>query len=178
VIGDPFPDFSYGINGSMSYKNFDLSLSFQGVAGKELYNSQRAYLESMDGEHEQMATTLNRWTGEGSTNTFPRAVRGNPNDNTRPSTRFLENASFLKLRNIQVGYRFPKTILDSVGLTNARVYVSAQNVFTITDYSGYNPDVLGGSGWATNDLNPLAVGVDTGTYPLPRTIQMGVQIGL
>lgn len=178
VIGDPFPDFSYGINGNMSYKNFDLSLSFQGIAGKELYNSQRAYLESMDGEHGQMATTLNRWTSEGSTNTFPRAVRGNPNDNTRPSTRFLENASFLKLRNIQVGYRFPKSILDSVGLTNARIYLSAQNVFTITDYSGYNPDVLGGSGWATNDLNPLAVGVDTGTYPLPRTIQMGVQIGL
>lgn len=177
VIGDPFPDFSYGINGSLSYKSFDMALSFQGVAGKQLYNSQRAYLESMDGEHEQMATTLGRWNGEGTSNSMPRAVRGNPNDNTRPSTRFVENASFFKLRNVQIGYRFPKAVLDAISASNCRVYLSAQNVFTITDYSGYNPDILGGSGWAASELNPLAIGVDTGTYPLPRTIQLGVQLG-
>ena len=177
VIGDPFPDFSYGISANTSYKNFDMSLSFQGVAGKQLYNSQRAFLESMDGEHGQMATTLNRWQGEGTSNSMPRAVRGNPNDNTRPSTRFVENASFFKLRNVQIGLNLSKNLIKPIGITSARLYVSGQNVFTITGYSGYNPDILGGAGWATNELNPLSIGVDTGTYPLPRTIQFGIQVG-
>lgn len=177
VIGDPFPDFSYGFTANASYKNFDIGLSFLGEQGKQLYNSQRAYLESMDGEHGQMATTLDRWQGEGTSNSMPRAVRGDPNNNARPSTRFVEDASFLKLRNMQIGYRLPKNFLNSIGMTRARVYFSGQNVFTLTSYSGYNPDVLGGSGWATNALNPLSIGVDTGTYPLPRTIQFGVQIG-
>jgi TonB-linked SusC/RagA family outer membrane protein len=177
VIGDPFPDFTYGINLSASYKNFDAALSFTGVAGKELYNSQSAYLESMDGEHNQMATTLNRWQGEGTSNTMPRAVRGYINDNARPSTRFVEDASFFKLRNAQIGYNFSKSVANSIGVSNTRIYISGQNLFTITDYSGYNPDVLGGSGWASNDLNPLSMGVDTGTYPIPTTVQVGLQVG-
>ena len=177
IIGDPFPNFSYGFSANFSYKNFDANLSFRGEAGKELYNSQRAYLESMDGEHEQMATTLNRWQGEGTSNSMPRAVRGYPNNNARPSNRFVEDASFLKLQTLQIGFNIPSDISKSIGLSRGRIYVNAQNVFTITNYSGYNPDILGGSGWATNDINPLSIGVDTGTYPLPRTIQMGIQVG-
>ena len=177
VIGNPFPDFSYGVYANASYKDFDMSFSFQGVKGQELYNSQRAFLESMDGQHGQMATTLSRWTGEGTSNSMPRAVRGDPNQNARPSTRFVEDASFLKLKNIQIGYTLPKNLAESIKVASARFYISAQNVFTLTDYSGYDPDVLGGVGFATNELNPLSIGVDTGTYPLPRTIQFGVQVG-
>lgn len=175
VIGDPFPDFNYGFNVSAFYKNFDFYISSKGVQGKQLYNSQRAFLESMDGEHEQMATTLDRWKGEGTSNSMPRAVRGNPNDNTRPSTRFVENASFFKLQSIQIGYTLSNNLTNRLGIQKLRAYVNGANLFTLTSYTNYNPDVLGGAGYSNvNNLDPLSIGVDTGTYPIPTVFQFGV----
>jgi TonB-linked SusC/RagA family outer membrane protein len=175
VIGSPFPDFNYGFSGNASYKAFDLTFSFQGVAGKELYNAQRAYLESMNGEHGQMATVVNRWTGPGTSNTMPRAIRGGANQNSRPSTRYIENASYLRLQNLQLGYVLPENTLSSVGVKRLRAYVNTQNLFTITDYVNYSPDGLGGSGYGNNDMNPLSIGVDTGNYPIPKVFQFGIQ---
>ncbi len=175
VIGDPFPNFNYGLSSNISYKSFDLSFSFQGVQGKQLYNAQRAYLESMQGEHGQMATVVERWTGPGTSNTMPRAIRGGANLNSRPSTRYVEDASYLRLQNLQIGYVLPEKTLSSVGVKRLRTYLNTQNLFTITKYSNYSPDGLGGSGYGNNDLNPLSIGVDTGNYPIPRVFQFGLQ---
>lgn len=175
IIGDPFPNFNYGLSSNMSYRNFDLSLSFQGVQGKQLYNAQRAYLESMNGEHGQMATVLERWTGPGTSNTMPRAIRGGANQNSRPSTRYVEDASYLRLQHLQIGYKLPENTLSSIGVKRLRTYINTQNLFTITSYTNYSPDGLGGSGYGNNDLNPLSIGVDTGNYPIPRVFQFGVQ---
>jgi hypothetical protein len=175
VIGDPFPDFTYGFTFTASYKNLDLFISSRGVQGKELYNSQQAFLESMDGEHGQMATTLTRWKGEGTSNSMPRAVRGNPNDNTRPSTRFVENASFFKLQSVQIGYTLSDKATNRLGIKKLRAYINGTNLLTITKYPNYNPDILGGAGYNNvNNLDPLSIGVDTGTYPIPRVFQFGV----
>ena len=178
VIGDPWGDFEYGFSASARYRGFDLGMSFRGSQGYQLYNSQRAFLESMDGEHGQMATTLNRWNGEGSSYTMPRAVRGEPNQNARPSTRFVEDASFLKCQSLQIGYSFPGSMFGNIGVSNLRVYLNMQNLFTLTKYPNYNPDILGGSGGSNvNSMNPLSIGVDTGTYPIPSIFQFGVSIG-
>jgi hypothetical protein len=155
-----------------------MNLSFQGVQGRDLYNSQRAFLESLNGEHNQMATTLSRWTGEGTSYTMPRAVRDNPNDNTRPSTRFVDNAAYLRLQNLQIGYTFPVSLVSRVNIRKLRVYFNGQNLFTLTDYPNYTPDVRGGGGWAETAGDPLSIGVDTGTYPLPRVFQLGIQLGI
>lgn len=176
VIGDPFPDFNYGISSNLSYKGIDLGFSFQGVQGKQLYNAQRAYLESMNGEHGQMATVVNRWHGPGTSNTMPRAIRGGANLNSRPSTRYVEDASYLRLQNLQIGYVLSEATLRNIGIKRMRAYFNAQNLFTITDYINYSPDGLGGSGYGNNDLNPLSIGVDTGNYPIPKVFQLGLQV--
>lgn len=175
VIGDPFPDFNYGLMANLAYKGFDMNFSLQGVQGKELYNAQRAYLESMNGEHGQMATVVDRWKGPGTSNTMPRAIRGGANQNSRPSTRYVEDASYLRLQNIQIGYVLPEGSLSALGVKRFRAYINAQNLFTITGYTNYSPDGLGGSGYGNNDLNPLSIGVDTGNYPIPRVFQLGLQ---
>lgn len=175
VLGDPFPDFTYGFSGQFGYKNWDASLAISGVQGRDLYNSERAYLESLNGEHNQMATTLNRWTGEGTSTTMPRAVRQDPNDNARASDRFVEDASYLRLQSLQIGYTLPEEWISQAGMSRLRVYLNGQNLLTLTGYSGYNPDVRGGAGWSEVSRSPLSIGVDTGTYPLPRVFQLGVQ---
>jgi TonB-linked SusC/RagA family outer membrane protein len=175
TIGDPFPDFVYGFSGSANYKSFDLSLQFQGVAGKQLYNSQRAYLEAMNSADGQMATTLNRWKGEGTSNTMPRAIRGS-RLNTVPSTRFVDNASYGRLQSIQLGFTIPQKYTNRLKVERLRLYVGAQNLVTVTDYVNYNPDTLGGSGYNDDSMNPLQIGVDTGSVPIPTIFQFGGQI--
>ncbi|MES3017051.1 MAG: TonB-dependent receptor [Bacteroidota bacterium] len=175
VIGDPFPDFNYGLSSNFSYKGFDMNFSFQGVQGKQLYNSQRAYLESMQGEHGQMATVVNRWKGPGTSNTMPRAIRGGANLNSRPSTRYVEDASYLRLQNLQFGYVIPQSVLGKFGVKRLRTYINTQNLLTISGYTNYSPDGLGGNGNNGGGQDPLAIGVDTGNYPIPRVVQFGLQ---
>ena len=174
-IGDPFPNFTYSISGNIGYKNFDLNIGFQGVAGKQLYNAQRAYLESMTGEFGQMATVKNRWVGEGTSNTIPRAYRAGRN-NTLPSTRFVENASYLRLQTLQIGYSLPDQLINRYGLEKFRVYFNGLNLYTFTKYINYNPDIFGGEGYNNDSLNPLSMGVDMGSVPIPSIFQLGVQL--
>jgi TonB-linked SusC/RagA family outer membrane protein len=174
-IGDPFPNFSYGLIGNISYKNLDLNLGIQGVQGKQLYNAQRAYLESMTGEFGQMSTVVNRWTGEGTSFTMPRAMRAS-RLNTRPSTRFVENASYLRLQNVQIGYSIPSEFSNKMGIQKLRVYFNGQNLLTITDYINYNPDMLGGEGYNDDSMNPLSMGVDMGSVPIPAVFLFGLQV--
>lgn len=145
-LGKTIPGYYYGFNVGANYKGFDLSIFFQGVGDVQKYNSIRSGLESMSGLAGQGATTLNRWTEQNHSATMPRAVYGDPASATRFSDRFVENASYMRLKNIQIGYALPKQILANLQfIQNFRVYVSAVNLLTFTKYTGLDPE---------NDLIP------------------------
>ncbi|MEM8897754.1 MAG: TonB-dependent receptor [Bacteroidota bacterium] len=169
-LGSPIPDFTYGINGNIYYKNFDLTLFLQGVQGNLIYNTTRYDLEGMTRVFNAGTEVLDRWTGPGTSNEIPRGVSGDPNRNTRMSDRFLEDGSFLRMKLLSVGYTINTDALS--WLSRARVYVSAQNLFTITDYTGYDPEI--GARQGINSTSGL--GIDFGQYPQPRTFLAGVQL--
>jgi hypothetical protein len=150
---------------------FDLNLFLQGTSGNKIYNGLRQDLEGMNLEFNYSTATLNAWTPENPNTDVPRAVINDPNFNDRTSSRFLENGSYMRLKTLQVGYSLPDAVKTKLGLTTVRIYVSADNLFTITDYTGYNPDI--GRGGSILDR-----GVDFGHvgYPLARTLSAGVQM--
>lgn len=164
-LGSPNPDFIYALNNNFAYKGFDLSIFLQGVAGNKIVNANRFWSEAMAVAQNQTIATLNRWTGEGTSNTIPRAVFNDPNKNTRPSDRFIEDGSYLRVKNITLGYTLPASDMKKLKLTSARVYLSGQNIFTITNYNGFDPEV-GTSG------------IDNNVYPVTRTFTVGVNLGI
>lgn len=167
--GSPFPDFEYGFGINASMANFDLNVFLQGTSGNKIYNGLRQDLEGMNLEFNYSVATLNAWTPENTQTSIPRAVINDPNFNDRSSSRFLENGSYLRLKTLQIGYRIGA--LKTAGISAMRVYLSGDNLFTITKYSGYNPDI-GRTG------SILDRGVDFGhvAYPLAKTISAGVQL--
>ncbi|MGK7395296.1 MAG: SusC/RagA family TonB-linked outer membrane protein [Candidatus Cyclobacteriaceae bacterium M3_2C_046] len=173
VIGNPLPDFFYGFSGNFNWKNFDMSLFFQGVAGNDIYNLLWAGINDGQGDNNATTMMLDRWTPNNTNTDVPRAIAGDPNDNDRPSTRFLEDGSYLRLRNLQVGYNFNEG-LGNLNISNLRIYVSAQNLFTITDYRSYNPEV--GILSTDSERRSLTRGIDFGTYPIPQIFTGGVQV--
>jgi len=175
VLGSAFPDFFYGLNADFGYRGFDLSLFFQGVQGNEIYNLLKAGIQDLEGDNNNMAAVLNRWTGPGTSNTIPRAIVGDPNDNDRPSDRFIEDGSYLRLRNLTFGYTLPSAITDRINLGKVRFYVTGQNLFTITDYSALNPDIGLPQGPGDGERT-LVRGVDYGTYPVAKAFLGGIQI--
>lgn len=175
-IGDPWPDFDYGLAADATWKGFDLNLSFYGTKGKQLYDAQGVYLETMQGEWNNKTTVLNRWTGPGTSNTIPRAVRGDTNQNNRGQSRYVLNADFLRLQHFQLGYTLPQNLISRVGAKNVRVYFNGQNMFTLTKYPNYNPDTLGGLGYNDDSMSPLGFGVDTGSTPIPSIYSFGVNL--
>lgn len=162
-LGNPNPKFTYSFNNSFSYKNFDLTIFFQGVYGSDIYNANRMYSESMSVANNQTTATLGRWTGAGTSNSMPRAVYGDPNSNARVSDRFIEDGSYLRLKNISLSYNFPENAFKNV-FSSIRLYVSAQNVFTITDYKGFDPEVS-------------ANGIDNNVYPVTTNYSVGLNLG-
>ncbi|WP_207513996.1 SusC/RagA family TonB-linked outer membrane protein [Longitalea luteola] len=170
--GSPFPNFEYGFRVNASAYQFDLSVFIQGTSGNKIYNGLRQDMEGMNLEFNYSKATLNAWTPQNHSN-IPRAVINDPNFNTQSSTRFLENGSYLRMRTLQIGYTFPEFLMQKAKISSARIYLSADNLFTITNYSGYNPDI-GRSGTI------LDRGVDYGhvAYPLARTLSLGVQLSL
>ena len=162
-IGNPFPNWSFSMNNSLSYKDFDLQIFFQGIADADIYNANRIWQESMSIPQNQTTKVLDRWRGEGTSNTVPRAVYSDPNMNVRHSDRFIEDGSYLRLKNLTLGYTLPAALAQKVQLSTARLYLSCQNLFTLTNYSGFDPEVGAG-------------GVDMGTYPVTRTVSLGVNI--
>lgn len=175
-IGDPWPDFDYGFAADASWKGFDINMSFYGTSGKKLYDSQGVYLETMQGEWNNKTTVLNRWKGPGTSNTLPRAVRGDTNQNNRSQSEYVLNADFLRMQNFQIGYSLPQSLIKRVGARNARIYFNGQNLFTITQYPNYNADTLGGVGFNDDSMSPLAFGVDTGSTPIPSVYSFGVNL--
>jgi TonB-linked SusC/RagA family outer membrane protein len=175
VIGSPFPNLFYGFNADFNYAGFDLSFFFQGIQGGDIYNLLWAGINDGEGDNNATAEMLNRWTPQNTNTNVPRAIAGDPGDNDRPSTRFLEDGSYLRLRNLQLGYNFGRTLLEGIGMQNLRVYLSGQNLFTFTDYRSFNPDV---GILSTADRSTLTKGIDFGTYPIPRIISLGLQFEL
>lgn len=175
VIGSAFPDFFYGFNADLGYKNFDLSVFFQGVQGNDIYNLVQAGIQDLEGDNNMMAAVSDRWRPGNTDTSIPRAIRGDPNDNDRPSTRYLEDGSFLRLRNLTIGYTIPQNILQRIQIEGLRIYVTGQNLFTITDYSAYNPDVGVPAGPGDAERT-LFRGVDFGTYPISKVFLGGIQL--
>ena len=164
--GSPFPDFTFALNGNMRYKNFDLSIGLQGVLGNKIYNATRQTLEDVTKGSNFLASCLDYWTPENKNASHPRLTWDDPNRNTRAeSDRYLENGSYLRLRSVQLGYTFPQTWFKGA-IQHARVYINAENLFTITSYSGYSPDV--------NADNANYRGFDNFIYPTNRTFMLGL----
>lgn len=141
-LGSTIPAFYYGFNFGLNYHNFDLSLFFQGVGKVMQYNTERRIGEAMSSNGvNQWAATLNRWTPDHHSTTMPRAVYADPNANNRYSDRYVENAAYLRLQTVQLGYSFPFKLLHSTGfIRNLRIYVRGVNLFTVTDWSGLDPE--------------------------------------
>jgi TonB-dependent starch-binding outer membrane protein SusC len=172
ILGGGMPDFFGGLTNTFSYKGFDLSIFFNAVIGYEIYNANTQQLLNLNGNFNQMKIANERWTPENPGNTVPRATSSGAGVNNQFSDRFIEDGSFVRLRNASLGYNFPSAWLKGVNLQNLRVYVTAQNFLTFTRYSGYDPEV---SSTGNNQIN---FSTDRGAYPSARTILFGINLGL
>jgi hypothetical protein len=177
-VGSPFPKFSYGLTLNCTWKNFDFSTLLQGVQGNDVYflYGNFAYETQLRGFNSYQEI-LNRWTPTNTNTNIPKVSVDDRNGNRRPSTRFLEKGSYLRVRNISIGYNL-KDWLKWKGIGGLRVYVTAQNAFTFTKYSGLDPEIQANSN-DTRGLglsSDLAVGIDWGTVPSPRTFIGGFKI--
>jgi len=173
-LGSFIPKATYAITLGANYKNFDLGVFFQGVAGNKIFNATRVITEGMVRFFNAGTQVLNAWTPTNTNTNIPRAISSDPNQNARPSTRFLEDGSYLRLKNVMLGYTVPGTSLESMTkgvIKNFRIYVSAQNILTFTDYSGYDPEV----GNRTPNSS-LTNGIDFAVYPQPKAYQVGIQV--
>lgn len=166
--GSAFPDFTFALNGNVRYKNFDLSIGLQGVLGNKIYNATRQTLEDVTKGTNFLASCLDYWTPDNKNAAHPRLTWDDPNRNTRAeSDRYLENGSYLRLRSVQLGYTFPQTWFKGA-IQHARLYINAENLFTITSYSGYSPDV--------NADNANYRGFDNFIYPTNRVFMLGLNV--
>jgi len=177
ILGSPFPGFFYGMNLGAEYRGFDFSINLRGVGDRQVYNSARIGLENLTGAGNFSTQVLNRWTGEGTatSSSNPRLTRDDPNSNNRYSDRWIEDAGYLRIQNIQLGYNLPKATLDkwtNSFVSNMRFYLAAQNLATFTSYSGFDPEVTRAQSFQKGDFT-LATGQDGGVSPLPRIIQFG-----
>jgi TonB-dependent starch-binding outer membrane protein SusC len=173
-LGSYLPKFSYGLNWSGSWKNFDFTLFLQGVSGNKIYNGVKVIQQGMIRNFNAGKAVLNAWTPENPNTDVPRAISGDPNGNSRVSTRFLEDGSYMRIKNLSIGYTIPTAALSKLTnntLSRVRVYVSSQNLLTFTNYTGYDPEI----GSRNNGL--LTNGVDYGQYPQARTLMVGLNLG-
>lgn len=175
-LGNSTPDLFYGFNLGGDYKNVDLSIFFQGVSGVNVFNAVGRTLRTMNSTANQHVDVLNRWTSSNTNTDVPRATVVDPNQNNRFSDRWVEKANYLRLQNVQLGYTIGKETLqgrlDDL-LQNLRIYVAASNLFTVTQYSGLDPEVTRGFSFQKGE-QPLATGQDDGSTPSPTVIQFGV----
>jgi len=187
-IGDPNPDFTFGLNNSFSYKNFDFSMFIIGSVGNEIFNYTRRFTESLQLGDNQLATANDRARHElidenGSATdpdnvvvanpgtSVPRMTPFDPNDNRRISSRYVEDGSFVRIKTLSLGYNLPSRLLSTLNMSKARVYVNVQNLVTFTSYTGLDPEI----GPFNQDL--LLNGIDNGNFPLPRIYTLGINVG-
>ncbi len=186
IIGNPTPDFTYGLNFNGNYKNFDFAVNFNGVSGNEVYNLSRYYnILWQDGG--KLTDVLNSWTPTNTDTNIPRASISDPAGNKAPSSFFVENGSYFRLKNLEIGYNFSEGFFGLEWIKKARLSLNAQNLFVITSYSGYDPDVASTNSGRANlnsgvpglrtDVNPLlGRGLDQRAYPNARTFMLGFNV--
>ncbi|MGK9119316.1 SusC/RagA family TonB-linked outer membrane protein [Olivibacter jilunii] len=176
IIGNPNPDFTYGLTNTFGYKNFGFSVFLQGSQGNDIYNGTRVETEGMIDAKNQTTAVLDRWTSPGQLTNVPRAVPDNTN-NSRNSTRFVENGSYLRVKSVTLSYNLPETLLSRLKLSNVKVYVTGENLFTVTNYKGFDPEVnaFTNTNDATQNKNTF-VGIDYGTYPQTRNLIFGLNV--
>ncbi|MBG9377199.1 TonB-dependent receptor [Panacibacter sp. DH6] len=172
-LGSFIPKFTYALNLGANYKGFGLSVFFQGVQGNKIYNALRTTTEGMVRFFNAGTAVLDAWTPTNTNTSVPRAISADPNQNARPSTRFLEDGSYLRLKNIMLSYNVSDKFLRSVtkgAIRNFNIYVSAQNILTFTKYTGYDPEV----GNRAPNASSLTNGIDYAVYPQPKGYQVGI----
>ena len=168
IIGNPHPDFIFGFNNNFNYENFDLNIFFQGSVGNDMLNYTRMELDWMAGKSNATTDALNRWTPTNTDTNVPRASGANKPE---VSTRWVEDGSYVRMKNLALGYSLPAIMLERWKLSKLRVYFSAQNLLTFTNYSGYDPEV------SFRDSN-TNVGLDYGSYPNVKSYTLGINVGL
>ena len=164
-LGDPTPNWTYGLSVDLNWKNWEFLVFGQGVWGNQIFQGYRR-LDIPTANYPIEA--LNAWTTSNPNSNYPRLTDADPNHNfNNPSDFYLQNGAYFRIKSIQIGYNLPKIWAKTAGLKNARVYVSSSNLLTITKYNGYDPEV-GGSSY----------GIDRGIYPQSRTLMFGLNLGL
>ena len=179
AIGSSIPGLYYGLNIGANYKGFDFTMLFQGVGDVQLLNGARFELERMRNTSNQSRTVLGRWTPQNPSTSIPRATADDPNGNGRMSTRWVENAGFLRMKNLQVGYTLSDDKLNKWfggHVSSLRLYSAVQNAFVLTNYSGLDPEVTVGANFTGSSDSPIANGQDDGRTPTPITYQVGLQV--
>lgn len=172
IIGKPVPDFGYGLNFDASWKGFDFTLFLQGVGNLQVYNQHRSLIgiatDPNAKDNNRLTEALEYWTPENRSTTMTRVNVVDENRNGRISSWFVEDASFLRIKSIQLGYTLPAGPMKAISVERLRVYANINNLITLTKYKGYDPEV--------GDKDPLNQGIDTGFYPVPRVFSFGAQI--
>ncbi|MEM8892084.1 MAG: TonB-dependent receptor, partial [Bacteroidota bacterium] len=171
-LGSPLPTYTYGLNLSMEWNNFDLSLFLQGVGGNKIFKAYAYWTQGMTRVFNGETILTDRWTPTNTNTEVPRAVSGDPNRNARASDRFIDDGDYLRIKTFTIGYTVP--LSENSALKNLRIYASAQNLLTITEYEGYDPEVSVFQGANFNN----AFGIDLGQLPQARTFILGLQIGI
>ncbi|UTN05860.1 TonB-dependent receptor [Flavobacterium bizetiae] len=167
-LGSPIPKYTFGFTVNVDYKNFDLMIFTQGAAGNKIFQG----LRRLDIENSNYQTkALGRWTGEGTSNTYPRLTSDDTNKNfNNPSDFYLEKGDYVRIKTIQLGYSLPIKTISQIGLDKTRVYLTGENLFTFTKYTGYDPEI------GANSASGNVMGIDRGIYPQARTVMLGVNL--
>jgi hypothetical protein len=161
ILGSPLPTITYGFTLNAAYKGFDLVLFGQGAGGNKIFQGLRR-LDILTANWQTKA--LGRWTGAGTSNTFPRLVQNDPNGNfSNPSDFYLEDGDYFRIKTLQIGYTLPQSWTRKAGLQRTRIYLTSENLLTFTKYTGYDPEIAGG--------------VDRGIYPQARSFMVGLSLG-
>jgi hypothetical protein len=168
IIGSPVPDLSGGISTAITYGKFRLDIMFQGVYGNEVFNYVRSQNESMTGLENQSAAILNRWQYEGHSTNMPRSLWGDPMKNSAFSSRWIEDGSYLRLKNVTLSYRIPNRFLV---FRNAELFISGTNLITFSSYLGFDPEFA-------FSFHTMEQGIDYGLTPYTRTVLIGFKLGL
>jgi TonB-dependent starch-binding outer membrane protein SusC len=169
-LGSPLPDFTLNVTNNIEYKGFDFNIFFQGVYGNKILNLMRRDIEGLAGLANQTKRMANRSKPGMPSPDLPRTTGTDPNDNRRISDRYIEDGSFIRLKNMTLGYSFDKSVLQRAKVKNLRVYFSTQNLKTWSKYSGYDPEV------GSYNQNPLINGVENGRYPISISYTFGLNV--
>ena len=169
IIDDPNPDFIYSFGNTLSYKDFSLNIFLQGSQGNDVFNATRLQMEAMVDSKNQLASVNNRWRQPGDITNIPRALEGDTK-NSRLSTHYVEDGSYLRFKAVSLSYNLPAPLLNKLNLSTLKLYLTGENLITITDYSGFDPEVNAFGG------NTAVQGVDFGTYPQTRNVILGMNV--